>query len=237
MMGLKNPLGSKITINSVASYSGHPAKIIGITENILIGSPYESSRPMFIRLETDWINEDEQFVAVRLPASSNLTTQLKRTEAVFKKLNPSYPFQFTFADDDFNSKFYSLNLIQKLVDVFAFLAIAIASLGLFGLAAFTVERRTKEFGVRRVLGATVSNLVVLISNDFTKLVLIAFIIASPIAWFGLQDFLEHYPYRISISWWILPLAGLAALSLTLLIVTSQAIRAASVSASESLKCE
>jgi len=237
MMGLKNPLGSKITINSVASYSGHPAKIIGITENILIGSPYESSRPMFIRLETDWADEDEQFVAVRLPASSNLTAQLKNVEAVFKKLNPSYPFQFTFADDDFNSKFNSLNLIQKLVNVFAFLAIAIACLGLFGLAAFTVERRTKEFGVRRVLGATVSNLVVLISNDFTKLVFIAFFISSPIAWFGLEDFLQHYPYRISINWWILPLAGLVALSLTLLIVTSQAIQAASTSPSESLKYE
>jgi hypothetical protein len=231
MMGLKNPLGTEISI------ANRPTRIIGIMGDILMGSPYEHIGPMYVRLETDWSYNDQEAVSIRLDASKDLMAQLKDVEAVFKKLNPSYPFQFTFVDDDFNKKFYSLNLVQKLVNVFAFMAIAIASLGLFGLAAFTVERRTKEFGVRRVLGATVSNLVVLISNDFTKLVLIAFIIASPIAWFGLQDFLEYYPYRISISWWILPLAGLVALSLTLAIVVSQALRAASASPSESLKCE
>ncbi len=231
MMGLKNPLYAEISI------ANNPARIIGITEDVLMGSPFEPIGPTYVRLQTDWTYQDRHFVSIRLDGSKNLTAQLKDVETVFKRLNPSYPFQFTFADDDFNKKFYSLNLIQKLVNVFAFLAIAIASLGLFGLVAFTVERRTKEFGVRRVLGATVSNLVVLISSDFTKLVLIAFIVACPIAWFGLENFLTYYPYRISISWWILPLAGAVALFITLLIVTTQAVRAGSTSPSESLKCE
>ena len=237
MMGLKNPLGKEIRVDFVNSSEGYPAKIIGIMENVLMGSPYEPIGPMYIQLQTDWTRDDEQFVAVRLSSSNNLTTQLKNAEAVFKKLNPSYPFQFTFADDDFNKKFYSLNLIQRLVNLFAFLAIVIASLGLFGLAAFTAERRTKEFGVRRVLGATVSNLIVLISSDFIKLILIAFIISCPLAWVGLENFLEYYPYRISISWWILPLAGLGALILALIIVSTQAVKTATSNPVDSLKRE
>jgi ABC-type antimicrobial peptide transport system permease subunit len=230
-MGLKNPIGTEITV------FGSPAKIIGIMDDVLLGSPYEKLRPMYASLETSWTYNDEQFISVRLPGSGDLNESLKNVETVFKKLNPSYPFQFTFADVDYNSKFNSLSLIQKLVSVFAFLAIAIASLGLFGLAAFIAERRTKEFGVRRVLGATIQNLVVMITRDFIRLVLIAIVIASPIAWAGLENFLEHYSVHISMSWWILPATGLMTSTITLIIVGSQIVRTSSVSPSESLKCE
>ncbi|HEY5823427.1 MAG TPA: FtsX-like permease family protein, partial [Cyclobacteriaceae bacterium] len=155
----------------------------------------------------------------------------------FKTLNPSYPFQSSFVDDDFNKKFRTITLVEKLINVFAFLAIFIASLGLFGLAAFTAERRTKEFGVRKVLGASVANLVSLISRDFVRLILIAFILFTPLAWYGLNQFLQEYSYRISIDWKIFFISGALVLIVSLLIVGTQAVKAALTNPVDSLKNE
>jgi putative ABC transport system permease protein len=145
---------------------------------------------------------------------------------VFKKFNPSYPFEYRFADADFEKKFATINLISRLAAIFASLAIIITCLGLFGLAAFTAEQRTKEVGIRKVMGASVSSLVLLISKDFSRLVIFSFIVSAPVAWWFLNNFLERYPYRVTILWWMLPLVGLFALVLAVVIVSTQAIKAA-----------
>ena len=159
------------------------------------------------------------------------------THDIETNFNPSYPFNYRFADLEFEKKFSTINLISRLSFIFAALAIIITCLGLFGLAAFTAEQRTKEIGIRKVMGATVSGLVLLITKDFSRMVVIAFTISAPLAWWALNIFLERYPYRISIPWWVLPLAGFMALMLTLVIVSTQALRAATSNPANSLRSE
>jgi ABC-type antimicrobial peptide transport system permease subunit len=160
-----------------------------------------------------------------------------KIEQVFGKYNPAYPFEYSFADVEFAKKFRVISLISTLATTFTCLAVLITCLGLFGLASFTAEQRTKELGIRKVLGASVSSLVALVSRDFTKLVLIAFIVASPISWWGVTTFLERYPMRIEFPWWILPSSGLIALMFTLIIVGTQAIKAAIANPVQSLRNE
>jgi len=154
-----------------------------------------------------------------------------------KKDNPAYPFQYKFVDDQFNESFQSEMLMSKLSRVFASLAIIISCLGLFGLAAYTAERRTKEIGIRKVLGASVSGIAGLLSRDFMKLVVLASLIAFPIAWWSMHNWLQSYQYRIEISWWIFFAAGLVALLIALLTISFQAIRAAVANPVTSLRSE
>jgi predicted lysophospholipase L1 biosynthesis ABC-type transport system permease subunit len=133
---------------------------------------------------------------------------------------------YRFAEEELDTKFSGINLISRLAGIFATLAVVITCLGLFGLSAFTAEQRKKEIGIRKVLGATVPGLVLLISKDFSKLVVVAALITSPIAWQFINRYLEQYPYRIDVAWWTLPLTGAAALLLTIIVVGGQAIRSA-----------
>ena len=177
---------------------------------------------MFVVLQPDWVSA----ITVRLEKTRDLPGALKRVEEVFKKYNPAYPFEYDFADVEFAKKFTTITMTGKLANLFATLAIIITGLGLFGLAAFTAEQRTKEIGIRKVMGASVGGLVALISRDFSRLVIISFVVASPLAWWLLNKFLERYPYHITISWWIFPLTGFISLIFALLIVSTQALRAA-----------
>ena len=165
-------------------------------------------------------------VSVRLEKTADLQAAIQKIEPIFKKLNPSNPFEYRFTDEEFEGKFSGVNLIGKVAGLFAGLSILITCLGLFGLAAFTAEQRTKELGIRKVMGATVSSLVLLISKDFSRLVVFAFIVAAPIAWWVMSGFLERYTYRISLAWWLLPAAGVFTLILALIIVSTQALKAA-----------
>jgi len=226
-MGMENPIGQKITYNN-ESY-----EIIGVMADVVMASPYEPVEPMTLIFDRDWTST----VTVRLNKTEKLGASIDIVEGVFKKLNPTYPFEFRFADADFERKFSIINLISRLATIFASLAIIITCLGLFGLAAFTAEQRTKEVGIRKVMGASVSSLVFLISKDFSRLVILGFFISGPIAWWFLNNFLDRYTYRISIMWWILPLAGASALLLALLIVSTQALRAARANPSQSLRSE
>ena len=226
-MGLSNPLGSKLNMH------GSVLTIIGVMEDVVMGSPYRPIDPLIMIYDPTWTST----IAVRLEKTNDLTATIAKIESVFKKIGPSYPFEYRFADTDFEKKFSTINLISKLAMIFAILAVLITCLGLFGLAAFTAEQRTKEIGIRKVMGATVSSLVVLISKDFSRLVLFAFVISAPLAWWALSNFLERYPYRVGIAWWVLPTAGLAALVLTLTIVSAQALRVARSNPSESLRSE
>ncbi|MEQ9593092.1 MAG: ABC transporter permease [Cyclobacteriaceae bacterium] len=216
LMNLENPIGTKLDL------WGSERELIGVVDNTLMGSPFRAISPLFMIKDPDWISA----VTIRLTASNDLAGSLAKVEEVFKQLNPAYPFEYDFVDVEFKQKFTTIDLIGKLSNLFAFLALLITGLGLFGLAAFTAEQRTKEIGIRKVLGATVTTLIVMISRDFTKLVLVAFMIAAPIAWYLLDNFLERYPIRIDIPWWTFPIAGAFALGLAVTIVSLQAFKAA-----------
>lgn len=227
VMGLKDPIGTQLEI------WGNKFNVIGITENVLMGNLFQEVKPSFTVLNRDFAN----FITLRLPENKATAESLKDVEKIITKYNPAYPFDYAFADAEFNKKFTQINLIGDLSNIFAFLAIFITGLGLFGLAAFTAEQRTKEIGIRKVLGATLSGIVFLISKDFSRLVIIAFTIAAPIAWWMMNKFLEQYTYRIEVPLWILFAAGAIALLLALLIVSTQAIRAGRRNPAQSLRNE
>ncbi len=227
IMGLKDPLGQKLTIWD------KPYELIGVTSNVLMGSVFREVSPMFMVLMPGASN----YITIRLQPTDDLQASISKVEDVVKKYNPAYPFDYTFADTEFAKKFTAINLISELSNVFAFLAILITCLGLFGLAAFTAEQRTKEIGIRKVLGASLTGIVMLISRDFSRLVLFAFVFSAPLAWWAMDNFLQRYSYRIDIPLWILPAAGGLALLLALIIVSTQAIRAARTNPAQSLRSE
>jgi ABC-type antimicrobial peptide transport system permease subunit len=156
---------------------------------------------------------------------------------VFKKFSPAYPFEYRFADAEFQRKFADITLTGKLATLFAGLAIGITGLGLFGLASFAAAQRTKEIGIRKVLGASVPSLVTLLSRDFSRLVILAFLISAPLAGWLLSKFLERFSYRTEIPWWVFPLTGGVSLVFAVLIVSTQALRAARLNPVETLRSE
>lgn len=161
-------------------------------------------------------------MAVRFKPNVNLSQALEKTGDVMKKENPGIPFEYKFADKDFDAMFSSETLIGKLAGVFAMLAIFISCLGLFGLAAYTAERRTKEIGIRKVLGASVTGLTGLLAKEFLQLVTVSCIIAFPVAWWFMNSWLQDYTYCTTIQWWMFALAGLSALLIALITVSFQA---------------
>jgi ABC-type antimicrobial peptide transport system permease subunit len=162
---------------------------------------------------------------------------LKSTEEVFRKYNPAYPFEYKFVDQEFGKKFITEELISKITNIFAALAIFICCIGLAGLASFTIEKRIREIGIRKVLGASVQQLLLLISKDFLKLVLIAFVIAIPLTWWFMNDWLNKYPYRINISIWLFGIVGAVVLLLTLVVVSLNTMKAAIANPVKSLRTE
>jgi len=216
IMKLEKPIGETVRMWN------RDWTIIGVMNDVVMDSPYHPVSPLVMIFEPGWSST----ITVRLEQTSNLSASVEKVEGVFKRLNPNYPMWYRFADDEFDTKFSSINLVSRLAGIFATLAVVITCLGLFGLSAFTAEQRQKEIGIRKVLGANVPGLVLLISKDFTKLVVIAALISSPIAWQFINHYLQKYPYRINLEWWTLPLTGAAALLLTITVVGIQAIRSA-----------
>jgi ABC-type antimicrobial peptide transport system permease subunit len=227
VMGLKDPIGQQLDL------WGGKRELIGVVDNVLMGSPYQPVKPMFMVLQPEWASA----VTIRLEKTKDLQASIKIVEEVFKKYNPAYPFEYDFADVEFAKKFTTIDMTSRLASLFAGLAIFITGLGLFGLAAFMAEQRTKEIGIRKVMGASVFSLVTLMSKDFSRLVLLAFLISSPIAWWLLNQFLLRYPIRVSIPWWVFPLTGLVALIFASAIVSTQAFRAARANPAVSLRNE
>jgi putative ABC transport system permease protein len=174
---------------------------------------------------------------VRLKKTNDLQGSLKTVENIFKKYGAAYPFEYKFVDVEFQKKFTTINLTSKLASLFAVLAVIITGLGLFGLASFTAEQRTKEIGIRKVLGASVSSLVSLISGEFSIMVIVAFGLSAPLSWWLMTQYLQRYAIRTSVAWWIFPLTGVIALGFALLIVSAQALRAAHANPVNSLRNE
>jgi len=169
--------------------------------------------------------------------SENIPETIAFIEKTWKQFVPERPLEFSFLDESLNQLYRDEIRVSQLVGTFTLLAIVVACLGLFGLAAFTAEQRTKEIGVRKVLGASVRNIVLLLSKEFAKLVLIANVIAWPVAYFATHDWLQNFAYRVDIAWWVFMLAGVTALLIALGTVGYQAIRAALANPIEALRYE
>ncbi|OIN55767.1 ABC transporter permease [Arsenicibacter rosenii] len=220
-------------VGKVVTWGSSQYRIVGVIKDMLMESPYTPVYQTVYMMNYENVN----WMILKLNPARSASESIAAVEATFKKLIPNAPFDYKFADDEFGKKFTSEERIGKLAGGFAVLAILISCLGLFGLSSFVAEQRTKEIGVRKVLGASVLNLWGLLSRDFILLVLVAFCIATPIAWYFLDDWLLQYEYRTDLSWWIFALSGVGALLLTLLTVSFQSIKAALINPVKSLKSE
>jgi putative ABC transport system permease protein len=226
-IGLKNPVGETI------KWDGAPYKIIGVIKDMVMESPYAQVRPTLFHL----LKGGGDFVIVKINPKANPHEALGKIEKTFKAYNPAQPFDYRFADDDYALKFGDEERIGKLATSFAALAIFISCLGLFGMASFMAEQRIKEIGIRKVLGATVLNLWGLLSRDFLGLVAIALIIAIPIGYYFMHNWLLNYQYRTGIAWWIFAATAVGALLITILTVSYQSIKAALANPVKSLRSE
>ena len=226
-MRIKNPVGTSITTgNGIRT-------IVGVFKNFIIGSPYEKVNPMVVLGTNYWTYN----IIMRVNSNNNMANNLAASEKVFKKYNPAYPFTYHFVDEEYAQKFSSEQQTATLAALFAGLTIFISCLGLFGLSAYMAENRTKEIGIRKVLGASVSGIAQLLSKEFVGLVLLSIIIATPIAWMVMNKWLQNYTYRIQMQWWMFALAGLAAIFIALVTVSFQAIKAAIANPVKSLRTE
>ena len=230
-MGLKNPVGTMVKWGDGPRAKSY--KIIGVINDMLMQSPYENVKQTFYFMDYENVN----WIILKLNPNRSASESIAKIETVFKKVIPSAPFDYQFADTSFASKFAAEERIGKLSTFFAALAIFISCLGLFGLASFVAEQRTKEIGVRKVLGASVVNLWSMLSKDFVLLVILSCFIAAPIAYYFMHDWLQNYTYRTEISWWIFVVTSLGALLITILTVSFQSIKAALMNPVKSLRSE
>jgi putative ABC transport system permease protein len=226
-MELKNPIGAIVRLND-RDYT-----VVGVLNDIIMDSPYHPPVPSIFIFKP----ESQDNVLIRLPQQASLSQVMNGIEEVFKEHNPAFPFSFEFVDESFADKFAVEELTGKLANLFAILAVVISCLGLFGLSAFAAEQRTKEVGVRKVLGASVTSIVSLFSKDFSKLVIIAFLLAAPLTWWIMNQWLRQYTFRVEVEWWMVVSTGGLALLLTWLIVGMQAAKSAMVNPARSLRSE
>jgi ABC-type antimicrobial peptide transport system permease subunit len=174
---------------------------------------------------------------IKFNSQHKTAENLAKAAAIFAKYNPGYPFEYHFVDEEYAKKFSDQQLIAKLAALFSGLTILISCLGLFGLATYMAENRIKEVGVRKILGASVSSITTLLSIDFIKLVLIAILVATPIAWYAMKTWLQGFDYRIGVSWWVFVLSGMSAILIALITVSFQAVKAAIANPVASLRSE
>lgn len=226
-MKLKDPVGKQIRWNN-KSY-----EVVGVVGDMVMQSPYAPVYPTVFIMDAG----AQPVIDVRLGGTMGTRAALDKIEAVFKRYNPAQPFACRFIDKEYAQKFGYEESIGKLSGVFALLAIFISCLGLFGMASFMAEQRTKEIGVRKVLGASVWGLWRLLSRDFVVLVVISLLIAIPVAWYFMGNWLLRYEYRTSMSWWIFVLSAAGAMGITMLTVSYQSIKAARANPVKSIRTE
>ncbi|UPK67193.1 ABC transporter permease [Chitinophaga filiformis] len=229
VMGFRDPIGQLIR-----EPGGNKTwKVVGVVKDYVIGSSYGTVPPVVIEGPGSWFNT----MHIRFNASRPVAENLMKAEAIFNRYNPNYPFNYQFTDQQYARMFDAEQRTQALAGLSAALAIFISCLGLLGLSAYVAERRVKEIGVRKALGASVLNITGLLTFDFMKLVAAAIAIAIPVGWWGMNTWLEHFEYKITINWLVFVFAGLLAISITLLTVSFEVIRAAMVDPVKSLKRE
>jgi putative ABC transport system permease protein len=225
-MGLRNPVGETIKVGR------KDLKVIGVVRDMVMGSPYEPAKQTIYRLYNRYDD-----IIIRINPNKSAHEAIKQIEAVCKVYSPSVPFAYKFVDDEYASKFTTEERVGKLAGVFAGFAIFISCLGLFGMASFMAEQRVKEIGVRKVLGTSVFSLWGLLSREFVVLVVIALVIATPVARWLMAGWLEHYEYRSTMPWWLFVGTGVTAIVITLLTVSYQSIKAAVQNPAEALRSE
>jgi putative ABC transport system permease protein len=225
VMKFKDPIGRLITENEVTYH------VVGVIKNYIQESPYQSVRPMIIEGPHSYMG----VILIRLNGRRPLNQDLATTESIFRKYVPLYPFEYSFVESDYATKFQLEQFVGRLSSLFAGLVIFISCLGLFGLAAYSAHSRIKEIGIRKVLGATVTDISLLLSKDFFKLIALSILAAVPVAWLLMDNWLSAYDYRITITWDIFALAGAVALLVTLATVSYQAIKAALANPVENLR--
>ena len=227
-------MGKEGRIGGIIREGDNKQRIItGIVKDYLYNDMYTASAPLMLYNNPG----NTSFLSIRVKQNVNVQDALAKIGSIVKADNPGYPFEYQFIDDDFNQLFKTETLTGTLAGVFAGLAIFISCLGLFGLAAYTAERRIKEIGIRKVLGASVTGLTGLLSKDFLRLVGISCLIAFPIAWWALNNWLQSYQYRVSIHWWVFATAGIMAIVIALATVSFQAVKAALMNPVKSLRSE
>ncbi len=226
-MGMKNPIGKWV---SAWDKKGH---IIGILKDYHTHSLREPIKPVILD-----VKEYEYFGVIIVKTIPGKTKEaLASLAKVYKNINPNYPFTYQFVDEEYKNLYSNELVITKLSILFASLAILISCLGLLGLVIFSAEQRTKEIGIRKVLGASMGSIVGLFSGDFLKLIAIAFLIAAPLAWYAMNHWLMDFAYKIDLSWWIFALAAIISMLITLLTVSQQAIKVATANPVKSLRAE
>jgi len=226
-MHLENPVGEMLKWND------KPMKVVGVIPDIQMESPYRPISPLTIIFSPGWVG----FMNIRMNPNMSASKAIALMKPIFDRYNPSFPFEYKFADEEYAKKFNYEELVGNLAGIIAVLAIFISCLGLFGLASFTAEQRVKEIGVRKVLGASVLNLWQLLSRDFVILVLISCVIAMPVAWYLMKEWLKSYQYKTSIGVGIFVGVVIISVAITLITVSFQAIRAAMANPVKSLRTE
>ncbi|SHH35634.1 FtsX-like permease family protein [Chryseolinea serpens] len=231
-MNIKNPVNQIMHWKNDAYSVDRDYRILGVIKDMVMESPFEPVRPTiyFVQGWHGWF-------VMKIDPNVSISQAMPKIEAVFKKIIPSVPFDYKFTDQQFALKFASEERVGKLASVFSVLAIFISCLGLFGLASFVAEQRTKEIGIRKVVGASVFNLWQMLSKDFVVLTVVACAVAIPIAYYALDGWLQNYAYRISISGWVFLYVGLGAVLLTLITVSFQSVKAALMNPVNSLRSE
>jgi putative ABC transport system permease protein len=232
-IGWKQPVGQYL------DYPGNDQKfkVIGVVKDFNISSLHDVVEPFALfNNASNTYSVNSSFISVRLQPG-NINAYLNNIEDAWKKFAPNTPFDYSFLDQEFDALYRSEQRMGKVFGIFTFLSIFVACLGLFGLSIFTAERRKKEIGVRKVLGASVQSVVGLLSKDFLKLVMISAIIAFPVAWFAMNKWLEDFAYRITVSWLVFFIAAVAALLISLITVSFRAIKAAVANPVKSLRTE
>ena len=227
LMGFNEPLGQIIKDNGIEWH------VVGVVKDFVFNSPFQKIEPLVIEGAKGWFN----VMHMKLNEANSTSENLAIIENIYKKYNPEYPFDFEFVDGEYAEKFSDQQRTGKLATLFTLLTILISCLGLFGLASYMAENRIKEVGIRKVLGASVTTIVTLLSKDFLKLVAISILIAIPIAWYYMSNWLEEFDFRISISVWVFAIAGGLTLVIALVTVSFQAIKAARANPVKSLRSE
>lgn len=226
-MNLKQPIGMEMR------FGDDKYNVIGVTDNVVMESPFNPVDPMLV-----FYNPTQtSYVSIRVKKQAATAQVIQKFESIFKKHNTEFPFDYSFADAEFSKKFVTEDLIGKITNIFAALAIFICCIGLAGLASFTIEKRFREIGIRKILGASVSKILLLISKEFLRLVLIAFVIAVPLAWWMMHDWLQQYTFRIAISYWIFIGVGTLIFLLALAVVSLHTLKAAMSNPVKALRTE
>ena len=226
-MGLDDPLGQ------IVSRGDGKFTIVGVINDFIIESPYDPIKLFMVMGPSSWFS----VLHIRLNPDQPVSQSLASVQGVFEEFNPNFPFEYHFVDEAYAKKFDDTRRTARLSMLFTILTIVISCLGLFGLSAYMAANRIKEIGVRKVLGASVGSISMLLSKDFMKLVGIAFLLSVPVAWYVMDQWLDNYQYSVGIEWWVFVVTGIVTMLIALFTVSFQSIKAALMNPARTLKSE